>query len=362
MENLLSLLMAALPDDLASLLSQYLDEPQPATQTSLTALLPTLLGAISQKGATPDGAASLLNLLKGPDVDAGIIDNVADLFSGSGTGANELVNVGAGLVNQLFGNKGTNLSEALASVGGTKPSSAMNLLALAVPFALSFLKKYIFGKKLDETSLASLLAGQGKYLEGLLDNRLVKALGFASPAALLSGMTRPAAEAKLTPSYVPEEARTSGRWLPWLLLLLGLLALLYLWQAFSKPKQVVQAPGVVTMAACLPANVYFEVGQAGLDVESQDTIAKVAQCVKKEGLKVALTGYTDRTGDWNTNVELAKNRAKVVRDTLIAAGVPETGIAMVDPKEWAGTTTGTGSDRQARRVEITKRFKTTPPN
>jgi outer membrane protein OmpA-like peptidoglycan-associated protein len=111
---------------------------------------------------------------------------------------------------------------------------------------------------------------------------------------------------------------------------------------------------VATVAFCLPANVYFEVGQAVIDAANQETIAKTAQCIKKDGLKVTLSGYTDRTGDWAANVELAKNRAKVVREALVAAGVPEASITMSDPKEWTGTTTGTGSDREARRVEITK--------
>ena len=106
MDNLLSLLMAALPNNFAALLSQYLGEPEAPTKTSLTALLPALLGAIAQKGATPSGAAGLLNLLKTPGVDSGIMNNIASLLSGSGTGANELVNLGTGLINQLFGDKG----------------------------------------------------------------------------------------------------------------------------------------------------------------------------------------------------------------------------------------------------------------
>ena len=355
MENLLSLLKAALPNDFASLLSQYLGEPEAPTQTSLTALLPALLGAISQKGATPGGASSLLNLLNRPEVNPSLIDNVAGLFSGGGTGANDLVSLGTNLVNQLLGNKGTALSDSLASLGGIKSSSAMNLLALAVPVVLGFLKKYIFSKNLDQNSLASLLAGQGSHLEGQLDSGLLKALGFASPAAFLSGLTQPKVEPMAKPAYVPEPEPRRRHWLPWLLGLLGLLGLLYLWQAFSKPvPPTVKAPAVATMAFCLPANVYFEVGQAVIDAANLETINKTAQCIKKDGLKVALSGYTDRTGDWSANVELAKNRAQVVRDALVGAGVPETSIAMLDPKEWTGTTTGTGSDREARRVEIAK--------
>jgi flagellar motor protein MotB len=356
MENLLNLLKQALGDDFASLVSRFLDEPEPATQRSLTALLPALLGGISQQGATPDGAASLLNLLKGSDIDAGLIDNIADLFSGSETGANELVNLGAGLVNQLFGNKGSDLSEALSSVGGIKSFSATKLLALAAPMVLSFLKKYIFGKNLDENSLASLLTGQGKYLEGLLDNSLVKALGFASPAAFLSGFTRPTAETKVTPAYVPEEARsTSGRWLPWLLLLIGLLGLLYLWQAFSKPKQLAQVPATVKATVVtevtLPAKVYFDVDQAVIGDQGKKVLGDVIQVIKKDGgMKVDITGFTDKTGDPDKNLELAKQRAQAVREALVAAGVPEGNITMKPPF----FVTGSGTDAEARRVEINK--------
>jgi outer membrane protein OmpA-like peptidoglycan-associated protein len=371
MENLLYLLRAALPDNFASLVSQYLGEPEANTKTSLSALLPALLGAIFHKGSTPGGAGDLLNLLKSTNIDSGITNNIAGILSGSGSSLNELLHQGSTLVTQLFSDKETALGESLASVGGIKTSSAMDLLALVVPVVLGFLKKYILGRDLDQNSVASLFAGQGQYLEGQLDNRLLKALGFASSTAFFSGFTQPKVEPQIKtkeeplvkpeepmakPVYVPEaEHRRSGRWLPWLLGLLALLGLLYLWQVFSKPAPMTQkAPAVAPVAFCLPANIYFEVGQAVIDPVNRKTIDKTAQCIKKDNLKVALSGYTDRTGDWQANLELAKDRAKIVREALVAAGVLETSIAMSDPKEWTGTTTGTGSDREARRVEITK--------
>ncbi len=379
MENLLNLLKAALPNNFASLVSQFLGESEASTKTSLSALLPALLGAIFKKGATSSGAGDLLHLFKAENIDSDILNNIAGILSGSGNAANELVHHGSTLVTQLFSDQETAVGESLASLGGIKSSSAMDLLALAVPVILGFLKKYILGKNLDQNSLASLFAGQGQYLEGLLDNRLLKALGFASPTAFFSGFTQPKVEPRTqpkvecpiqpkveprtqpkvepisTPAYVPEPEHRR-HWLPWLLGLLALLGLLYLWQAFSKPVHhpTAVAPAVAPMAYCLPANVYFEVGQAVIDAANQETIAKTAQCIKKDNLKISISGYTDRTGDWNANVELAKNRAKVVRNALIGAGVPESAITMTDPKEWTGTTTGTGSDRQARRVEITK--------
>jgi flagellar motor protein MotB len=356
MDDLLSLLKAALPGDLASLLSQYLEEPEAPTKTSLTALLPALLGAIFQKGSTPSGADSLLNLLNGPDVDSSIADNIADLFSGSGTGANELLNIGAGLVNQLFGNKEKDFSDALASTGGMKSSSAFKLLALAVPVVLGFLKKYILGKGLDQNSLASLFAGQGKSLEGLLDDGLVKALGFASPAAFLSGLMPPKVEAMAKPAYTPEpEVRKSGSWLPWLLLLLGLVGLLYLWQLFSQSKPVTQAPAPVKVTqvteVALPAKVYFEVDQAEIGANGRKVIGDVIQIFNKDsGVKIDITGFTDKTGDPEKNLELAKQRALAVRAALIAGGFPDKNITMKPPF----FVTGSGSDAEARRVDISK--------
>jgi flagellar motor protein MotB len=377
MENLLNFFKEALPNNFGSLVSQYLGEPEEPTKRSLTVLLPALLGFIFRKGMTTNGAAELLHLFKTENIDSSILSNIDNILSGSGKAANELVQQGSTLATRLLGGQENDLGEAVATVGGIKSSAAMDLLALVVPVVLGFFKKYIFGKNLDQNSLASLFAGQGQYLDGKIDDRLLKALGFASPIAFLTGVplpkVEPPADTKVAcpvrpvepmakpvepiakSAYVPEPPPHRRHWLPWLLGLLALLGLLYLWQAFSRPRpQMAVSPGVAPVAYCLPANVYFEVGQALIDAANQETIIKVAHCAKEEGLKVALSGYTDRTGDWNVNVELAKNRAKVVRDALITNGLPETSITLMDPKEWTGTTTGTGTNPEARRVEITK--------
>ena len=65
---------------------------------------------------------------------------------------------------------------------------------------------------------------------------------------------------------------------------------------------------------------------------------------------MAITGYTDKTGDTAKNEELAKNRALAVRDALKNAGVPDTAVEMKPPAfvEAGGAT----SNAEARRVEI----------
>ena len=63
---------------------------------------------------------------------------------------------------------------------------------------------------------------------------------------------------------------------------------------------------------------------------------------------IDVTGFADRTGDRSANVELAKRRAVAVRDALIAEGIPADRVRLKPPQE----VTGSGSDRDARRVEI----------
>jgi cytochrome c oxidase subunit 2 len=64
--------------------------------------------------------------------------------------------------------------------------------------------------------------------------------------------------------------------------------------------------------------------------------------------KVALSGYVDKTGNADQNAELAKNRAKAVREALKSAGIDEARIEMRKPEVLTGST----DNKEARRVEI----------
>jgi outer membrane protein OmpA-like peptidoglycan-associated protein len=287
---------------------------------------------------------------------------------------NALLKAGtSSLVPGLFGDKGGAIVNALSSYSGIKSSSATSLLALVVPLVLTFLKKFIGDKGLNANSLASLLSGQGPNLQGMLDSRMSSALGFASPSAFLSGlggqaadMARGAGAAVAGGAAAATTATKSGfmRWLPWII---GAAVLLFLWNLLSgkstpppaaAPTAAVTAPAAMpapapaAAAVSLPAKVYFEVGSAAIGADGSKTIGAAADMIKKDGLKVAVTGYTDKTGDVAKNEELAKSRAAAVRDALKAAGVAETSVEMKPPmfvEIGAG-----GSDAEARRVEINK--------
>jgi outer membrane protein OmpA-like peptidoglycan-associated protein len=379
--NLLSLAQEALGGDFGKLAGQFLGESPATTQSAMTSLLPAVLGGIAQKGATPGGATSLLSMINGANLDTSALGNIAGLFGVGGSGANALLKAGtSSLVPALFGDKGGALVNALSSASGMKSSSATNLVAMVVPLILTFLKKFIGDKGLNASSLSSLLAGQGPNLQGALDSRLTGALGFASPTAFLSGLGGQAADAAkragaavaggagaaaTTAAAAATEAKSGlMRWLPWLI---AAAVLLFLWNMFSgkpaptpapapAPAPKVEAPAPAPMAAAvatsLPAKVYFDVGAAAVTADGGKTIAAVVDMIKKDNLKVTVTGYTDKTGDVAKNEELAKNRAMAVRDALKAAGVAEASIDMKPPM--FVEVGAAGSDAEARRVEISK--------
>lgn len=92
---------------------------------------------------------------------------------------------------------------------------------------------------------------------------------------------------------------------------------------------------------------YFASGKADLAAGANEALADVVAGAKA-GRKVAISGFHDATGDAAQNAELAKQRALVVRDALTAAGVDEAQIELKKPEQ----VTTTGSDAEARRVEI----------
>lgn len=247
---------------------------------------------------------------------------------------------------------------------------------MIVPLVLTFLKKFMGDKGLNANSLSSLLSSQGPNLQGALDSRMSSALGFASPAAFLGGLGGQAAETAHraaaavaggagSAAVAATAATQSGlsRWLPWVL---GAIALIFLWNLFSGKSTptppAVPAPAVTTPATPpampatavtgLPAKVYFDVGSATVGADSSKIIGAAADMIKKDGLKVTITGHTDKTDDVAKNEELAKSRAAAVNDALKAAGVAEANIEM-KPTMFVEVGAA-GGDAEARRVEISK--------
>ena len=66
------------------------------------------------------------------------------------------------------------------------------------------------------------------------------------------------------------------------------------------------------------------------------------------GRKAVVSGFHDTTGDAAINEALAQKRARMVRDVLVGLNVPADKIDLQKP----AVTTASGSDAEARRVEV----------
>lgn len=103
------------------------------------------------------------------------------------------------------------------------------------------------------------------------------------------------------------------------------------------------------LAGDVVGTLYFDLGQAALPTDAGVAVDAIkAAAAGAAGRKLVLSGFHDASGDPAKNAELAKQRAKNVRDALKAAGVDATRLALRKPE----STTGDGSDKEARRVEV----------
>jgi K(+)-stimulated pyrophosphate-energized sodium pump len=98
-----------------------------------------------------------------------------------------------------------------------------------------------------------------------------------------------------------------------------------------------------------PAKLYFASGKIDTPPDAAKMLEPVIAYLKaNKDAKAAISGYHDSTGSVATNEELAKNRAKAVRELLKGAGIEESRAELKKPVVVQG-----GADNQeARRVEV----------
>ena len=214
--------------------------------------------------------------------------------------------------------------------------------------------------------------------------------GGAAAAAVPPPPPPPPPEPTVAPqaAYSAPEADGGGRsWLPWLLLGLLLLALIFFGLKYcSKQEAPVEpvateqttgegtAPVDATAAAGSAAatavpegagviaadregkpmlTVYFDTGKS----EVSNDLSTAATAVKayidgNPAASLAVSGYNDPTGNAAANAELSKQRAQSVKAALERLGIAADRVVLEKPAE----TTTTGTDNAAaRRVEVTVR-------
>ncbi|MFA6237870.1 MAG: OmpA family protein [Bacteriovorax sp.] len=110
--------------------------------------------------------------------------------------------------------------------------------------------------------------------------------------------------------------------------------------------------GLVTK---LKSDILFDTGKAELKPEAKSNLEQMAEIMKKYPENVlTVKGYTDSTGSEEINEILSEKRARAVKNTLVASGLPEPviGTAGLGPTNPIADNSSAAGRRQNRRVEI----------
>ncbi len=236
------------------------------------------------------------------------------------------------------------------------------------------------GKDDDATSAVPLAAA------GLAGASAIPVAAAPPPAAA----TPPPPPAEPVPSAaIPQAAYSGGDseksggmgWLPWLLLLLVLAALLFFGLRYCSKQDAAVAPATdqaaisetvapadtgVPGATAVPEGagviaadregkpmltVYFDTGKSDVSNDLSTAASSVkAYLDSNPAATLAVSGYNDPTGNAAANAELSKNRAQSVKAALEKLGFAADKVVLEKPAE--ATTTGTDNSA-ARRVEVT---------
>lgn len=309
--NLLDLAKAYLTNTVVNQVSNHLGESSAQTQTALTSVLPAVLGGIIQKASEPGGSSTIMNLigqLTTPNRSTGevigstngILDQLDDLISGKNGQLASLLSMGSGLVTSLFGDKAASIAGAISSFSGVKQSSASSLMSLASPILLSLIGKKMTDDGSGPIGLASLLNSQTPHVEAAVPSGLASLFSSIPGLGLLGGLasklssmgsTASGSMASYSPSSTlmyneDDDSRGGGnRWLPWLLLALGALALFFVLRSCQKESTTTSAPetnmgAAVDSAAADVAAATDSVGSAvgaAVDSTAQELAAATAK-------------------------------------------------------------------------------------
>lgn len=394
--DLTQLLQDTISKPLINYVTEQLGETTESATQGVTAVIPALLGSLLKNSDDNNKMTELFNLVTGPNISSEVSQVAPNMLE-----------QGKGLLDTLLGNTDT-LSQTLSTKTGMSLTSIGSLLAAALPMLLGTLRTHIQSENLTQPQFVHLLDAQKGFLAKLLDGDFLGALGLGALAGTVGGavtdtLSGAADTAQEAASAVAETvsdaiAPVAGGASAWGVLI-GSAIVTVLLASFCTGKTpaasssataastttdtaaVIDTANTTQVANNEAANadtspaesnsdtstdsantqdaavqyadgvlsVYFATGKTDFDTELAQKIATEIVDMGKSGKKLAVSGYNDPSGNAKLNAELSKNRAKSVRNFLIAQGVPADNVELVKPEE---TTGASGSNAQDRRVDV----------
>jgi len=363
MATILDTVRSLVTPDLLAQAATALGESQGNVSRGIGTAAPAILAGLLAKSNDTGIMRQIMDLLGSASLDSNLLRNLGSVLSeGGGTSTRSpLADLAQRFLSALFGPQTGSVTSAIANQAGLKPQSASTLLSLAAPLVMSVLGDTVKREGLNAAGLARLLGSQRDSILSEAPAGLTSLLGLAGSPRLPVG----------EPIEVPARPRPS--WLP-AAALAGVVALAGLWawarERASHPTapapanqtasaSLTDTPDINTFSKRLPTNydlrapangiekqvvvfiedpatgvetatwfdfdrLLFETGSAKLKPESREQVRNVAEIMKAyPKVKAKIGGYTDNTGDPDSNLKLSQDRATSVMNELIVLGVTQ---------------------------------------
>jgi len=286
--NILDLFKNQIEGQLVSTASGFLGESSESTRKALDYIAPTLLGGIAQKASTDLGASGILSMLNQDNYES-ILGNFTGLSDNEGGKLNQLMNLGLPVVKNILGDRASSIIDWISDKAGAKTSSVSSLLSLAAPFIMGLIGRQVKSDNLSVSGLSSLLSSQVPFLKSLIPSGLAGLTAFTafSQPSASSGGTGYTTTTTTGNNRNDNGGGGLGRFLPWLLLLLGLGLIWYLLRGCNKEKM----DGAVQTTETTIDTITTSMSNAA------DTVK-----ANVEDAYVALKGKVDEFGNWITDL------------------------------------------------------------
>jgi hypothetical protein len=149
-DDILSLVKNQLGGDALSSISSQIGAAPQQTSGAINAALPTLVAALANNAAQPDGAQKL-NLAIEKEHDGSLLDNLGGFLN------NPALANGAGILEHIFGRKRGKVEDGIAGGTGLNAGQIAMLLQILAPIVMAALGKAKNSRGLDSGGLAGML-------------------------------------------------------------------------------------------------------------------------------------------------------------------------------------------------------------
>ena len=343
-----------------------LDEPRQAVSRGLESTTASLISSLARRSSDSNSMSQIFRLISQTPSDVNV-SNLASAVTCSGAASSvtsSLMDSGEKFLSLVFGGNQSSILDAIGRSAGLRSSSVTSLVGMAAPLLMIALGRLVRGDQLSQGQLGSLLVKESAGIQNLLPAGMQNHFERPAPAAATLDLnTRP-----LSLTTEPEPRPS----LPWLWILPALLLIALLFWVFNKDhvRQALQATQTITERAKvgaarlgdfvtrkLPGNVDLNVPQMGVESrlltfiqdpskkvdevtwfdfdrllfntnsaqlrpESQEQLGNIAAILTAyPDVHIKVGGYTDNTGDPESNIKLSQERADVVVAELVRMGV-----------------------------------------